>query len=78
MVAAALWLAVAALFSIYVDFASGRQMIYGSLGILLFIMLWLHLCILILLAGGVFSVLLERGDYHPIQILKRAFSRHCS
>lgn len=78
LTAAALWLAVSALFSIYVDYASGRQMIYGSLGILLFIMLWLHLCILILLGGGVFSVLLERGDYHPVQILKKSFSRHCS
>ncbi len=75
--AAALWLVVSALFSIYVDYAASRQ-IYGSLGFLIFIMLWLHLCILILLASGVFSVLLERGDYHPVQILKKSFSRHCS
>ena len=75
--AAILWLVISALFSIYVDYMSSRQ-IYGSLGFLIFIMLWLHICILILLAGGVLSALLERGDYRPIQILKSTFSRQSS
>lgn len=78
LAAAAAWLVFSSLFSIYVDYAGGRAMIYGSIGFLILAMIWLQICILMFLYGGILCSLLERDSYHPLKIIKEAFQRPCS
>ncbi len=74
----AAWLAFSSLFSVYVDYAGERTMLYGGIGFLILAMIWLQICILMFLYGGILCALLERGDYHPLKILKKAFGKPCS
>lgn len=75
---AAGWLLFSQLFSVYVNLFASRQVLYNGIGFLILTLLWLHICILMFLLGGIFSVLLSQGTYHPIRILKSCFSRRCS
>lgn len=75
---AAGWLLFSALFSVYVTLFASRQFIYNGIGFLILTLLWLHICILLFLLGGIFSVLLSQGAYHPIQILKSCLPRRRS
>lgn len=50
------WLIFTGLFSIYVTYISQYITLYGSLGALIFLFLWLYFCLLILMVGAEFNV----------------------
>lgn len=54
------WLLFTLCFSIYARYFSNYSVLYGSLSIIAFGMLWLYVCISILFYGCVFNLLLER------------------
>ncbi len=64
------WVIFSSLFSLYVSFANGFRLRYGSLGLVLLACIWLQFCISLLLYGGQLSALLFRREYHPLTILK--------
>lgn len=68
---AAGWMLFSWLFSIYVRWFSRQVELYGFLGLGLMAMLWLHSCVFLLLCGGRATVLLAKGNYHPIACLGR-------
>lgn len=60
------WVAVSWVFSFYVNTFANYSLLYGSLGAIIVLMLWLYLTGVILLLGGLFNHLLEvfkHGDY---------------
>lgn len=75
---AAGWLLFSSLFSVYVNVFARHQQFYNGFGFLILTLLWLHVCILMFLLGGIFSVLLSQGTYHPIQILRSGLPRRRS
>lgn len=67
------WILLSWIFAVYVRWFSRQVQIYGFLGLGLMAMMWLHSCLLMLLYGCRFTVLLERGDYHPLRYLRVFF-----
>lgn len=67
------WIVLSWGFAIYVRWFSSQVQIYGFLGLGLMAMIWLRSCLLLLLYGCRFSVLVEYGDYHPFQYLRAFF-----
>ena len=59
---ASLWILFSYLYSIYVDRVAKKSIIYGSLGAVVFLMLWLYWCLEIFLIGA------EVNKYFAIQI----------
>jgi len=60
------WVAVSMAFSYYVNNMARWSMLYGSLGAVIVLMLWLYLTGIIILLGGLFNHLLEvfkHGEY---------------
>ena len=54
------WLALSLLFSLYVESAARYNVIYGSIGAIIVLLLWLYLASVMLIMGAEFnSVLLE-------------------
>ncbi len=68
------WLVLIWLFSIYVNYFSSYQRLYGSLGLLLMACIWLQWCILLLLYGGLLSKLVFEKKYRPFSLLRQFFS----
>lgn len=68
------WITASSGFSIYVNHFQSYQRLYGSLGLLLLASLWLQICISMLFYGALLGNLVRERKYHPIQILKSAFS----
>lgn len=69
------WMVFSWLYSLYIQWFSGTVRIYGALGLLLLAVIWLRVCVLLLLYGGLLAFLLQQGDYHPFLLLRDAFSR---
>lgn len=69
------WIVISQLFSIYVNHFAGYIKLYGGIGLLILACIWLNFCILLFLYGAVLSGLLHQRAYHPIRIIKEAFSR---
>lgn len=67
------WMLFSWLYSLYIQWFSGTVRIYGALGLLLLAVIWLRICVLLLLYGGVLAFLLQQGDYHPFLLLREAF-----
>lgn len=67
------WIVLSWGFAIYVRWFSRQVQIYGFLGLGLMAMIWLRSCLLLLLYGIRFSVLVEYGDYHPFRYLRAFF-----
>lgn len=67
------WMLFSWLYSVYIQWFSGTVRIYGALGLLLLAVIWLRVCVLLLLYGGVLAFLLQQGDYHPLLLLRDAF-----
>lgn len=68
------WITVSSLFSVYVNHFQSYQRLYGSLGLLLLACLWLQICVSILLYSILLVKLLDSKAYHPIAIIRKAFS----
>ncbi len=60
LLAALGWLLFTLCFSIYARYFSNYSVLYGSLSIIAFGMLWLYVCISILFYGCVFNLMLEK------------------
>lgn len=73
---AASWSVFSWLFSLYVNHFASHQKLYGGIGLLILILIWLHICIIILLQGGRLCLLLERSAYHPLKIFKEALQKN--
>lgn len=69
------WIVISQLFSIYVNYFAGYIKLYGGIGLLILTCIWLNFCILLFLYGAVLAGLLHQRSYHPIRIIKEAFSR---
>lgn len=69
----AAWTLFSWLFSLYVNHFASHQRLYGGIGLLLLMVIWLHICIILILQGSVLCQLLDCGSYHPIRLLKSAF-----
>lgn len=69
------WIIISQVFSIYVNYFAGYIKAYGGIGLLILTCIWLDICLILFLYGAVLSNLLHQGAYHPIQIVKEAFSR---
>ena len=62
------------IFSLYVRFFDKYHLVYGSIGLLVLVFMWLRLGILLVLYGAILGDLLEKKAYHPIKILKNVIS----
>jgi membrane protein len=60
VISAAGWVAFTGLFSLYIDNFADLGLIYGSLTAAVVVMLWLYFCMLIMFAGAMFNVVLNR------------------
>ncbi|MEE1086347.1 MAG: YihY/virulence factor BrkB family protein [Schaedlerella sp.] len=54
------WMIISFVFSIYMDVFTGFSVMYGSLTMLILILLWLYMCMYVILLGGEVNALLER------------------
>lgn len=54
------WMVISFVFSIYMDIFTGFSVMYGSLTMLILILLWLYMCMYVILLGGEVNALLER------------------
>lgn len=54
------WLLISFIFSIYLDVFKGFSSMYGSLTMIILILLWLYMCMYVILLGGELNALLER------------------
>lgn len=66
------WCLLSRLFSLYVNHFARLQ--YGSIGLLLLACIWLKLCIILVFYGALLGKLIHTDEFHPIDILKDAFS----
>jgi len=64
------WIVFSYLFSIYVNHFTSSSKLYGRIGILLPMMLWLKICLTILLFGCVLAGLLNEDQFHPFRLLR--------
>lgn len=71
------WIGTSWLFTLYIRCFSGTSRLYGGLGIFVIGGVWMHICVLVLLYGGLLAALCESGTYHPLKIIIQTF-RHCS
>ena len=55
------WLLISLVFSMYLDIFTGFSTMYGSLTMIILIMLWLYMCMYVILLGGEVNALLERA-----------------
>lgn len=75
LLAAAGWIVISLAFSIYVNYVSFRNRLYGGFGLVILAGFWLHSCMVLLLSGGLLTKLLTGGTYRPILFLKESFFR---
>lgn len=71
------WMVISFVFSIYMDIFTGFSVMYGSLTMLILILLWLYMCMYVILLGGEVNALLERykrGIQNKIHELKESFT----
>lgn len=57
------WIGFSMIFSLYVDFSLGFTTTYGSLGTLVFIMVWLYTCMYILFLGGEINAFINKDKF---------------
>ena len=69
------WSVGTSLFGLYIDRISDLQ---GSIGFLVLFLLWLHVCMMLVLYGGILAKILSDGSWHPLKILKQALFPPCS
>lgn len=69
------WIIFSGIFSFYIEHISNFKKLYGSIGLLILMGLWLKICISVLLYGGVFAKLKSEGAYSPFNIIASAFKR---
>lgn len=69
--AAAAWIIVCMLFSLYLRFGSAEMGYLSGSSLLFAGMLWLRTVILVLLYGAILCDLLAQDKYHPISIIKK-------
>lgn len=55
------WQVISFIFSIYLDIFTGFTTMYGSLTMIILIMLWLYMCMYVILLGGEVNALLQRA-----------------
>lgn len=55
------WQVISFIFSIYLDIFTGFSTMYGSLTMIILIMLWLYMCMYVILLGGEVNALLQRA-----------------
>ena len=55
------WQVISFVFSIYLDIFTGFTTMYGSLTMIILIMLWLYMCMYVILLGGEVNALLQRA-----------------
>ena len=55
------WQVISLIFSIYLDIFTGFTTMYGSLTMIILIMLWLYMCMYVILLGGEVNALLQRA-----------------
>lgn len=55
------WQVISCIFSIYLDIFTGFTTMYGSLTMIILIMLWLYMCMYVILLGGEVNALLQRA-----------------
>ncbi len=55
------WQLISFVFSIYLDIFTGFTTMYGSLTMIILIMLWLYMCMYVILLGGEVNALLQRA-----------------
>ncbi len=66
IVSLVMWIALSVLFSLYVETAARYSVIYGSIGAIIVLLLWLYLAAVMLIMGAEFnSVLLELQKKQP-------------
>ena len=54
------WMVISFFISVYLDVFTGFSTMYGSLTMLILIMLWLYMCMYVILLGGELNAMLER------------------
>ncbi len=64
MFATAGWMVFSLIYAYYIAHFSNYTYLYGSLGAIILMMLWLYFCIIILLAGAELNVFLESPFFH--------------
>ena len=55
------WQVISFVFSIYLDIFTGFTTMYGSLTMIILIMLWLYMCMYVILLGGEVNAMLQRA-----------------
>lgn len=55
------WQIISFIFSIYLDIFTGFTTMYGSLTMIILIMLWLYMCMYVILLGGEVNAILQRA-----------------
>lgn len=55
------WQVISFIFSVYLDIFTGFTTMYGSLTMIILIMLWLYMCMYVILLGGEVNALLQRA-----------------
>ena len=55
------WQVISFIFSIYLDIFTGFTTMYGSLTMIILILLWLYMCMYVILLGGEVNALLQRA-----------------
>lgn len=66
------WIVFSQIYSIYIERFSNYSYVYGSLTAIIFLMLWLYVCMNIFLYGAEFNMLLEEGFFkQPIDSGKK-------
>lgn len=55
------WQIISFIFSVYLDIFTGFTTMYGSLTMIILIMLWLYMCMYVILLGGEVNAILQRA-----------------
>lgn len=66
------WLLFSYGFSFYVDSSKGLSVIYGSLTIIVLVMLWMYFCMYLLLLGAQVNAVIEKKWFAPRERMRRA------
>ena len=69
-----MWLALSYLFSFYVEHVARYSVIYGTLGAVIVLLLWLYLASMMLIMGAEFNsvlMVLRRTEHKPVQQTKK-------
>jgi len=75
LIVSSVWSGFSWVFSLYVNHIASYQRLYGGIGLLLLLVIWLHICMIFLLQGGVLCQLMSKKNYHPILLFKNAFTK---